>query len=209
MSGLIGKKIRMTQVFDDSGKSIPVTVINAGPCYVSQLKTEERDGYRAVQIGFSEAKEKHMNKPLVGHLKKADLKPLKYLREFDLPLDQELKEGDELKVDMFTEGEEIVVTGSAKGRGFQGVMKRHGFHGANKTHGQSDRWRAPGSIGQSSDPSRVIKGMKMAGQMGNNRVTVPSVKVVKIDVERNLIFVKGPVPGGPNSIVEIKKIKTA
>ena len=206
MSGLLGKKIRMTQVFDDTGRSIPVTVINAGPCYVSQIKTKDKDGYRAVQIGFMELKEKHTNKPNTGHLKKADLKPLKYLREFELPLNEEVKVGDELKVDIFREGEEVVVTGNAKGRGFQGVMKRHGFHGGQKTHGQSDRERAPGSIGQSSDPSRVIKGMKMGGKMGNNRVTIPLVQVVKIDTERNLIFVKGPVPGGPNTLIEIKKV---
>jgi len=206
MSGLLGKKIRMTQVFDETGKSIPVTVVNAGPCYVSQIKTVDKDGYRAVQIGYMDLKEKHTKKPVVGHLKKADLKPLKYLREFDLPLNEEVKVGDELKVDMFKEGEEVVVAGYAKGRGFQGVMRRHGFHGAQKTHGQSDRMRAPGSIGQSSDPSRVIKGMKMAGKMGNNRVTIPLVEVVKIDTERNLIFIKGPVPGGPNSLIEIKKV---
>lgn len=206
MSGLLGKKIRMTQIFDEGGRSIPVTVINAGPCYVSQIKTEKTDGYRSVQIGYKEVKEKHTSKPLAGHLKKANLKPLKYLREFNLPSDLELKIGDELKVDMFSEGEMVVIAGSAKGRGFQGVMKRHGFSGANKTHGQSDRWRAPGSIGQSSYPSRVFKNMKMGGQMGNNRVTVPATEVIKIDVERNLIFVKGPVPGGPNSLVEINKL---
>lgn len=206
MSGLLGKKIRMTQVFDDTGKSIPVTVINAGPCYVSQIKTEDIDGYRAVQIGYMELKEKHSKKPVVGHLKKANLKSLKYLREFDLPFNEGIKVGDELKVDMFKEGEEVVIAGYAKGRGFQGVMKRHGFHGGQKTHGQSDRMRAPGSIGQSSDPSRVIKGMKMAGKMGNNRVTIPLVQVVRIDSERNLIFIKGPVPGGPNSLIEIKKV---
>jgi large subunit ribosomal protein L3 len=206
MSGLLGKKIRMTQVFDDTGRSIPVTVINAGPCYVSQIKTVDKDGYRAVQIGYMDLKEKHTNKPISGHLKKADLKPLKYLREFDLPLNEEVNVGDELKVDMFQEGEEVLITGNAKGRGFQGVMKRHGFHGAQKTHGQSDRMRAPGSIGQSSDPSRVIKGMKMGGKMGNNRVTIPLTEVVKIDPERNLIFIKGPVPGGPNTLIEIKKV---
>jgi len=206
MSGLLGKKIRMTQVFDDTGRSIPVTVINAGPCYVSQVKTADKDGYRAVQIGYMEQKDKHAKKPITGHLKKANLKPLKYLREFDLPLNEEVNIGDELKVDMFKEGEEVVISGYAKGRGFQGVMKRHGFHGGQKTHGQSDRQRAPGSIGQSSDPSRVIKGMKMAGKMGNNRVTVPLVQVVKIDLDRNLIFIKGPVPGGPDSLIEIKKV---
>jgi len=206
MSGLLGKKVRMTQVFDETGRSIPVTVIAAGPCYVSQIKTVDKDGYEAVQIGYMELKEKHAKKPNTGHLKKANLKPLKHLREFDLPLNAEIKVGDELKVDMFREGEEVVISGLAKGRGFQGVMKRHGFHGAQKTHGQSDRQRAPGSIGQSSDPSRVIKGMKMGGKMGNNKVTIPLVQVIKIDTERNLIFLKGPVPGGPDSLIEIKKV---
>jgi large subunit ribosomal protein L3 len=206
MSGLLGKKIRMTQIFDESGRSIPVTVINAGPCYVSQIKTVETDGYSAIQVGFGDLKEKHAKKPQLGHLKKSDLKPLKYFHEFDLQPGEERKVGDEIKVDYFAEGEQVVVTGYAKGRGFQGVMKRHGFSGANKTHGQSDRWRAPGSIGQSSYPSRVLKSIKMAGKMGNNRVSLPSVEVVRVDAERNLIFVKGPVPGGQDSLVEIKKI---
>ncbi len=206
MSGLLGKKLRMTQIFDEYGRSIPVTVINAGPCYISRIKTVESDGYSAVQVGFAELKEKHANKPQTGHLKKVNLKPLKYLREFNLKPDLDIKVGDELKADFFAEGEEVVITGYAKGRGFQGVMKRHGFSGGNKTHGQSDRLRAPGSIGQSSCPSRVFKNMKMAGKMGNNRVTIPSVQIVRVDTERNLLFVKGPVPGGPNSLVEIKKI---
>ena len=206
MSGLLGKKLRMTQIFDEDGRSIPVTIINAGPCYVSQIKTVESDGYSAVQVGFKELKEKHTKKPQTGHLSKANLKPLKYLREFDLQPDLDMKVGDELKADFFAEGEEVVITGWAKGRGFQGVMKRHGFHGGNKTHGQSDRLRAPGSIGQSSYPSRVFKSVKMAGKMGNNRVTVPSVQVIKVDAERNLLFVRGPVPGGPNSLVEVKKL---
>jgi large subunit ribosomal protein L3 len=205
MSGLLGKKIRMTQVFDDKGRSIPVTVVNAGPCYVSQIKSEDKDGYRSVQIGFTDLKDKHANKPITGHLKKADLKPLKYLREFDLPLTADLNLGDELKVDMFEEGERVIISAYAKGRGFQGVMKRHGFRGAQKTHGQSDRQRAPGSICQSSDPSRVLRGTKMAGKKGNNRITISRAQVVKIDTERNLLFIKGPIPGGPNSLLEIKK----
>jgi large subunit ribosomal protein L3 len=205
MSGLLGKKIRMTQIFDENGKSIPVTVINAGPCYVSQVKTLEKDGYQAVQIGFVELKDKKTTKPQVGHFKKANLKPLKYLQEFDMPFDKELKVGDELKADMFVEGETVKISGYSKGRGFQGVMKRHGFSGANKTHGQSDRWRAPGSLGQSSYPSRVFKGMKMAGKMGNARVSRPTVKIIRIDAERNLIFVKGSVPGAPDALLEIRK----
>jgi large subunit ribosomal protein L3 len=206
MSGLLGKKIRMTQIFDESGRSIPVTVVNAGPCYVAQVKTIENDGYRAVQIGFYEMKDKHAKKPLIGHLKKADLKPLKYLREFDLGHDEEVEVGSKLAVDMFSEGEEVLIAGYTKGRGFQGVMKRHGFSGGNKTHGQSDRLRAPGSIGQSSSPSRVYKSVKMAGRMGNDRVTLSSVHIVKVDVERNLLFIKGPLPGTSNSLLEIKKI---
>jgi len=158
-----------------------------------------------MQLGFEDLKEKHTTKPRTGHFKKADLKPLKHLHEFELPADQELKVGDELKADMFSEGETVVISGYSKGRGFQGVMKRHGFSGANKTHGQSDRWRAPGSIGQSSYPSRVLKGIKMAGKMGNARVSLPSAKIIRIDAERNLIFVKGPVPGGPHTLLEIKK----
>ena len=206
MSGLIGKKVRMTQIFDETGKSIPVTVVNAGPCYVSQVKTEETDGYRALQIGYMEAKEKNAKKPVVGHLKKAGLKPLKHLHEFQYPAQSEYKVGDELKVDIFSEGETVVVSGRAKGRGFQGVMKRHGFSGANKTHGQSDRWRAPGSIGQSSDPSRVWKSMKMAGKMGNDRVTLLTCKIIKIDPEKDLLFIQGPLPGSSNSLLEISKV---
>lgn len=205
MSGLIGKKIRMTQIFDDRGRVIPVTVINAGPCYVTQIKKTDTDGYDALQIGYVELKEKHTKKPQEGHCKKANLKPLKYLREFSRSEKSEIKEGDELKVDIFSKGEDVTICGISRGRGFQGTMKRHNFSGANKTHGQSDRWRAPGSIGQSSYPSRVFKGMKMSGRMGNDRITISSTKIINIDVEKDLIFVKGPVPGAPNSLVEIKK----
>jgi large subunit ribosomal protein L3 len=205
MAGLIGKKIRMTQIFDDLGRVIPVTVINAGPCYVTQKKTLEADGYQAIQIGFGEVKEKHINKPRLGHLKKNAIKPLRYLCEFEAFRDKEVNVGDELRVDIFSAGEEVVIVGISKGRGFQGTMKRHNFSGANKTHGQSDRWRAPGSLGQSSYPSRVFRGHHMAGRMGNDRVTVPSCKVVKIDNEQNLLFIKGSIPGAPDSLVEIKK----
>lgn len=205
MSGLIGKKIRMTQYFEENGRIIPVTVLSVGPCYVTQIKSVETDGYEAMQLGYVELKEKKIKKPNAGHCKKANVKPLKYFREFDLLRDREIKIGDELKVDIFAEGEIVKVVGTAKGRGFQGVMKRHGFSGANKTHGQSDRWRAPGSIGQSSYPSRVFKGIAMAGKMGNNRVTTPNARIVKIDAERNMMFITGTVPGGPNSLVAIKK----
>jgi large subunit ribosomal protein L3 len=206
MSGLLGKKIRMTQIFEENGEVIPVTVLSVGPCYVTQIKTVDQDGYEAIQVGYSELKEKHASKPKAGHFKKANVKPLRYVCEFDLFSDREVKVGDELKVDIFSEGERVRVSGKTKGRGFQGVMRRHGFSGANKTHGQSDRWRAPGSIGQSSYPSRVFKGMPMAGRMGNKRKTIPETQVVRIDTERNLLFLKGPVPGAPNSLVEINKL---
>lgn len=205
MAGILGKKIRMTQIFDDNGTAFPVTVISAGPCYVTQIKTKKKDGYESVQVGYVEVKEKHVKLPQKGHTKKAEVKPLKYFREFTPFTDREIKIGDELKSNVFSEGEMIEVTGKSKGRGFQGVMKRHGFSGANITHGQSDRQRAPGSIGQSSNPSKVFKGTKMAGKMGNDRISMPSVRIVKIDEEKNLIFVKGPVPGGDGSLVELKK----
>ena len=206
MGGLLGKKIRMTQVFDETGRVQPVTVISAGPCYVTQVKKSDTDGYDAVQISFENLKEKHLKKPQEGHFKTVGVEPKKYLREFTDWAGEEVKPGDELKVDMFSEGEEVRISGISKGRGFQGAMKRHGFSGANKTHGQSDRWRAPGSLGQSSSPSRVFKGIKMAGRMGNERVTIASTSIIKIDPEKNLIFIKGPVPGATNSLVEIQKL---
>jgi large subunit ribosomal protein L3 len=194
----------MTQIFDDNGLVIPVTLINAGPCYVTQIKSSEKDGYDAVQLGYVELKEKHAKKARIGHCKKANLKTLKYLHEFEPFENRELKVGDELRVDIFSIGQFVDVSCKSKGRGFQGVMKRHGFSGANITHGQSDRQRSPGSIGQSSNPSRVFKGMRMPGRMGNKTVTVQNLRVVKIDVDNNLLFVQGAVPGGPNSLVEIK-----
>lgn len=206
MGGLLGKKIRMTQVFDEKGLVHPVTVIAAGPCYVTQVKTSEVDGYDAVQVGYSELKEKHLKRPQGGLFKKLGIKPQKYLREFANFYNKEVKPGDELKVDIFKEGESVRISGISKGRGFQGVMKRHNFSGANKTHGQSDRMRAPGSLGQSSSPSRVFKGIKMGGRMGTDRVTIAATRVIKIDQEKNLIFVKGPVPGTTDSLVEIQKL---
>lgn len=205
MAGILGKKIRMTQIFDDNGTAFPVTIISAGPCYVTQLKTEEKDGYDAVQVGYGEVKEKHEKLPVKGHTKKAGVKTLKHFREFTPFIDREVKLGEELKANIFSEGETIEVVGKSKGRGFQGVMKRHGFSGANMTHGQSDRQRAPGSLGQSSYPSRVFKGTRMGGRMGSDRVNLPTVQVLKIDEEKNLIFVKGPVPGGDGALVELKK----
>lgn len=206
MGGLLGKKIRMTQIFDENGRVHAVTVIAAGPCYVTQVKTSEVDGYDAVQVGFSELKEKHLKSAQGGLFKKVGIKPQKYLREFLDFSDKGVKPGDELKVDIFNEGESVRVTGISKGRGFQGTMKRHNFSGANKTHGQSDRWRAPGSLGQSSSPSRVFKGIRMGGRMGSDRVTIAATQIIKIDQEKNLIFIKGPVPGTTNSLVEIQKL---
>jgi large subunit ribosomal protein L3 len=207
MSGILGKKIRMTQIFDENGRVIPVTVISAGPCSVTQVKTVEKDGYEALQLAYDELKkEKYHKKPMVGHYAKASLKPHRHLREFTPDSGSEANVGDVVTVEMFTEGEVVQISGRSKGRGFQGAMKRHNYSGANKTHGQSDRWRAPGSLGQSSYPSRVFKGLGMAGRMGNKRETRSSSTIVRIDAEKNLLFVKGSVPGGPQSLVEIKRI---
>ena len=205
MSGLLGKKIGMTRIFDDTGTMIPVTVIKAGPCYVTQVKTLENDGYRSVQIGFDEKKEKNTTKPVLGHLKSATVPPLRVLKEFSFPEDAEVNLGDTLNVDLFDPGDEVKISGKSKGRGFAGVMKRHGFSGGQQTHGQSDRERAPGSIGQSSNPSKVFKGIKMGGRMGNKKASVMGLMVVKVDVENNLLFVRGAVPGARNSYVEIYK----
>lgn len=203
MSALIGKKIGMTRIFDQDGNVVAVTVLQAGPCVITQVKTREKDGYNAVQLSYGE--KKNINKPLLGHLKKAGIDTAKALIEFrDVTL-PEMEVGKVVKVDVFRAGEKVKITGTSKGRGFQGVVKRHGFGGGPVTHGQSDRLRAPGSLGQSSFPSRVFKGMRMAGKMGNAQVTVRNLTVVKVDPERNLIFVKGGVPGARNSIVEIRK----
>ncbi|MDZ7374938.1 MAG: 50S ribosomal protein L3 [candidate division KSB1 bacterium] len=206
MVGIIGRKLGMTRLFGERGEAIPVTVIEAGPCYVTQVKTEAKDGYNAVQLGFDEVKERSLNKPLLGHLKKAGVKALRILREFrDFQLDKPVEPGQEIRVDIFREGDLVDVTGYSKGRGFAGVVKRHRFGGGPKTHGQSDRWRAPGSLGQSSFPSRVFKGLRMAGRMGNRRVTVKNLRVVKVDPENNLLVVKGAVPGSVKGIVTIKR----
>jgi large subunit ribosomal protein L3 len=205
MSGLLGKKIGMTRIFDESGNVIPVTVVKVGPCYVTQVKTLENDGYRAVQLGFDTKKEKNTPKPIMGHLKKADVPPVHFLKEFYQEEGVEFKPGDIIKADMFKPGDPVKVSGLSKGRGFAGAMKRHNFSGAQTTHGQSDRTRAPGSLGQSSYPSRVFKGMRMAGRMGNTRVSVRGLVVVKVDVENDLLFIKGAVPGARNSYVEIYK----
>ncbi len=205
MSGLLGKKIGMTSVFSEEGNLVPVTIIEAGPCYVTQIKSTEKDGYNAIQVGYGDKKEKNINKPLLGHFKKAAVKPLRFVKEFSLLTGREMKLGDEIKVDLFQPGDKVKVTGYSKGRGFTGVVKRHGFSGGPLTHGQSDRLRAPGSLGQSSYPSRVYKGIKMAGHMGNKSVSVCGLTVVKVDPEKNLLFVKGAVPGARNSYLEIHK----
>lgn len=205
MSGLIGKKIGMTRVFSENGEHIPVTVIKAGPCFVTQIKTQEKDGYDAVQLGFEDVKEKNVTKPRNGHFQKASISPKRIIREFKPFAGDEVKLGAEVTVDIFIEGEKVTVSGTSIGRGFAGVMKRHNFAGAQMTHGQSDRQRSPGSIGQSSWPSKVFKGMRMAGRMGNDRVTISGLSVVKIDTEKNLLFVKGSVPGSKNGFLEIRK----
>ncbi|MBS1250341.1 MAG: 50S ribosomal protein L3 [Chloroflexi bacterium] len=201
MKGLIGKKVGMTQVFDDMGNSVPVTIIEAGPCYVTQVRTVENNGYSAVQLGFEETNPKRLTGGEIGHLKKNDLPPLKYLREFRTK--EELEAGQKLSVDVFEEGEYVDVVGKAKGRGFTGVVKRYGFSGGPKTHGQSDRLRAPGSIGATSTPGRVFKGKRMPGRMGNHRVTSQNLLVAKVDPERNLIAVRGSVPGPKGGLVTI------
>jgi large subunit ribosomal protein L3 len=206
MSGLIGRKLGMSSVFDNNGEQIPVSVIQAGPCKIISIKTKEKDGYEVIQLGFGERKEKNVSKPVLGQYKKNNFSPSLLLREFKFPSVSEFKVGDEIKVDLFKEGEIIKVTAKSKGKGFQGVMRRHGFGGVGgTTHGQSDRLRAPGSIGASSYPSRVFKGQRMAGRMGYRRVTISNLKVVKVMPEENLILVKGAVPGAINSIVELKK----
>ncbi|HEY3250917.1 MAG TPA: 50S ribosomal protein L3, partial [Ignavibacteria bacterium] len=202
MKGLIGKKIGMTSVFADDGTSISCTLIEAGPCYVTAIKTKEDDGYNAVQLGFKERKEKRLAKPQVKNFQKKDLPILRHLIEVrDFENIDELKVGDVLKADIFKAGETIKVTGVSKGKGFQGVVKRHGFGGGSKTHGQSDRQRAPGSIGASSYPSRVFKGQRMAGRTGGDKVTIRNLKIVKVIPESNLILVNGAIPGANSQIV--------
>ena len=204
MAGLIAKKIGMTSIFDESGKNIACTIIEAGPCVVTQLKTFEKDGYKAVQIGFGQKKTKNINKAKLGHLKKSKTKNLNKLVEFNFDNEPEL--GSELKVDLFNVGDYVTVTGNSKGKGFQGVVKRHGFAGVgDATHGQHNRMRAPGAIGAASYPAKVFKGMRMAGQMGNQRVKVENLEVLNIDIEKNIIVVKGAVPGFNNSFILIEK----
>ena len=206
MLGIIGKKVGMTSIYDENGKNIPVTVIYTGPNYVTQVRTEEVDGYDAVQLGFDDKKEKNTPNALKGHFKKAGVSPKRKVVEFR-DFEKEVKLGDEITVDqIFTEGEYVDISGISKGKGFQGVVKRHGFAGVGQaTHGQHNRLRAPGSIGASSDPSRVFKGTRMAGHMGNQKVTVQNLKVMKVIPEKHLLIVKGSVPGHKNTYLIIKK----
>jgi len=205
MPGLIGKKIGMTSVFSVEGKNIPCTVIEAGPCIVSQVRTIEKDGYTAVQLGFQEKKEKHATKPEIGHFKKAGTTPKKKLVEFE-GFGDDVQLGDIITVDMFEASSFINVSGVSKGKGFQGVVRRHGFGGVGEsTHGQHNRLRAPGSIGASSYPSRVFKGMRMAGRMGNDKITVQNIEVLKVIPESNLVIVKGSVPGCKGSYLILLK----
>ena len=205
MSGLIGRKIGMTSLFDENGKNIPCTVIEAGPCIVTQVRTEEVDGYSALQLGFDDKKAKSSNQALDGHFKKAGTTAKKKVIEFQ-GFEETYKLGDAISVDHFVEGEFVDVSGISKGKGFQGVVKRHGFAGVGQaTHGQHNRLRAPGSIGAASYPARVFKGMRMGGRMGGDKVKVQNLKVLKVVAEKNLLVVKGAVPGHKNAFVTIQK----
>ena len=206
MTGLLGRKLGMTSIFDELGEVIPCTVIEAGPCYVTQIRTRARDGYDAVQLGFAEKKERLVSKPLRGHFARAGVKPLRLVREFPSNDGEEMQPGQEIKVDkVFVKGDVVSVIGTSKGRGFQGVVKRHHFGGGARTHGQSDRERAPGSIGSSSYPSRVFRGQRMGGRMGGDQVTVRNLKVVGVIADSNLLLIRGSVPGAINGFVEIHK----
>ncbi|GIK29482.1 MAG: 50S ribosomal protein L3 [Chloroflexi bacterium] len=205
MKGMIGKKIGMTQVFDDNGNIVPVTIIQAGPCHVTQIRSKDKEGYVAVQLGFAETKPTRLTKGQLGHLKRNNLPALRHLREFRIKDgDADVAEGQEITVAVFEKGERVDIVGTSKGRGFAGTIKRHGFNRQPKTHGQSDRERAPGSVGQRSFPGRTLPGQRMAGRMGNERVTIQNLEVVLIDADKNLIAVRGSVPGAKNGIVMIK-----
>ena len=205
MRGLIGKKIGMTQVYNEKGNMIPVTLVEAGPCTVIQIKSVNNDGYEAVQVGFGERKPKHVNKPLNGQFKKSGVQPKKILMEFNIVPGFNYKQGQEFNVSLFKEGDRVHVSGISKGAGFAGVIKRHNFHRQPETHGQTEYLRHPGSIGQASSPSRVFKGMRMAGHKGNKRVTVKNLEIVKVDIQNNMLVIKGSVPGANNNIVAITK----
>lgn len=207
MNGILGKKVGMTQVFGDEGERIPVTVLEVGPCLVVQRKTEETDGYEAVQIGLVERKPpKNVTRPMQGHFKNAEVAAMRLLREFPVESDAEISPGDEIKVSIFEPGEHVDVTGTSKGKGFQGVIKRYGHRGGKATHGSMFH-RAPGSIGQASDPSRVYPGLKMPGRMGGDTVTIKNLEVVRVDEERNALLVRGAVPGAKGGYVRVERSK--
>lgn len=203
INAILGRKIGMTQVWNDKDEIVPVTVIEAGPCVVAQVKTEATDGYNAVQLGYGAKKAKHVNQPMAGHFKKAGIEPVRYLREVRLASTDDVKVGDEVTLESFAEVAKVHVTGTSKGKGFAGTIKRHGFRSGPSGHG-SHFHRAPGSIGQCASPSRVFKGVRMAGRMGNDRVTVRNLEVVRVEAERNLLLVKGAVPGGKNGLLFIR-----
>lgn len=206
MSGIIGRKIGMTNLFDQNGKHIPCTVIHAGPCVILQIKNIDIDGYTSVQLGYEDKKKKKISKPLLGHFKKVSVYPKKKLAEFRCNFPNNLKVGHYVDVNIFSEGDLVDITSVSKGKGFQGVVKRHGFSGVGQSsHGQHNRLRAPGSIGAGSDPSRVFKGMRMGGRMGGKNVTVQNLRLLKIDIEKNLLIVKGSIPGYNTRYVLIKK----
>jgi len=207
LKGLIGRKIGMTQIFDESGRAIPVTLIEAGPCFVSQIKTAETDGYSAVQLAYGEVKPKRLSKAQLGHLKTNNLPPVRVLREFRTKKIEDINPGDELNASVFAAGEFVDVVGTSKGKGFAGAMKRHGFHGGPATHGQSDRQRSPGSSGSGTTPGRVYKGKRRPGHMGNVQVTSSHIRVAMVDPERNLIAVQGSVPGAKGGTVVIKEAR--
>ncbi len=205
IDALLGKKAGMTSVYTDDGRLLPVTVIELGPCTVLQVKTPERDGYRALQLGFEDRKRKNVTQPMRGHFKRAGSEPKRFVREVDWDGEDDIEDGSVVTVEQFADVKKVDVTGMTKGRGFQGVVKRHGFRGGPKTHGQGDRLRAGGSIGQAADPSRVFPGTKMAGRMGGKRKTVRNLKVVRVDPERNAILVNGAVPGPNKGYVVVSR----
>jgi large subunit ribosomal protein L3 len=207
VKAILGRKVGMTQIFNEHGEAIPVTVIEAGPCYVTQVKTLERDGYWALQLGFEEVKPQRLSGGERGHLTRNKLPPLRHLREFPLPKDAEVEEGQRILVDVFEVGDRVDVIGTSKGRGFAGVVKRYGFGGGPKTHGQSDRQRAPGSIGATTYPGRVWKGQRMPGRMGGTRVTAQNVRVELVDLERNILAVRGGVPGADGGLVVVAQAR--
>jgi large subunit ribosomal protein L3 len=207
VKAILGRKVGMTQIFDEHGEAVPVTVIQAGPCYVTQVKKLERDGYDAVQLGFEEVKPQRLSGGEKGHLARNELPVLRHLREFDLRKDEEIEEGQRILVDVFEAGDRVDVVGISKGRGFAGVVKRYGFGGGPKTHGQSDRQRAPGSIGATTTPGRVWKGKRMPGRMGSVRVTAQNLRVELVDPERNLLAVRGGVPGARGGLLVVTQAR--